>query len=429
MNFTVSTARSLKGELSVPGDKSISHRSIMLGSIAKGKTHISNFLTGDDCMTTISAFRQMGIPIDFIAPSSVIVHGQGLQGLEPPKTTIDAGNSGTTARLLLGLLSGQKFQSAITGDASLLRRPMKRVTAPLRLMNASIDGRDDGGYLPIQIKASNLSGIEYHLPVASAQVKSALILATIYADSPTVIYEPALSRNHTEMMLSSLGASIEVSGNKITVSPAIELYSQDCDVPGDISSAAFFITAALLVPNSSLTIKQVGLNPTRTGILDAYRQMGADILIENESSSGGELKGDITVKSSPLKAITIEGSIIPRLIDEIPIIALAATQAAGTTIIRDAQELKVKESDRIGAVVSMLKKFGTNIETTDDGMIIHGPVTLKGALIDSGMDHRIAMSAAIGGLIARGETTVTGWEWVNISFPGFQDAIKKLKCC
>jgi len=426
LNYTISPVRYLKGELSIPGDKSVSHRSIMLGSIAKGKSHISNFLTGDDCMTTISAFRQMGVQIDFIAPSSVIVHGQGLNGLIPPNATIDAGNSGTTARLLLGLLSGQKFKSSITGDSSLMRRPMKRVTVPLRLMNASIEGPNDGGYLPLQINQSSLSGIKYHLPVASAQVKSALILATLYADSPSVIYEPALSRNHTEMMLNSFGASIEVTGNKITVCPVNELYAQDLDVPGDISSAAFFITAALIVPNSSITLKQVGLNPTRTGILDIYRQMGADILIENESSSGGELKGDITVRSSELKAMTIEGSMIPRLIDEIPVIALAATQAVGTTIIRDAQELKVKESDRINSVVSMLKAFGAHIEATGDGMIIHGPVTLKSASIDSLTDHRIAMTAAIGGLISRGDTTVTGWEWVNISFPGFQDAIKKL---
>jgi 3-phosphoshikimate 1-carboxyvinyltransferase len=369
----------------------------------------------------------MRIPIDFTAPSSVTVHGQGLNGLNPPKDTIDAGNSGTTARLLLGLLSGQKFQSSITGDASLLRRPMKRVTAPLRLMNASIEGQGDGGYLPLHIKQSSLSGIEYYLPVASAQVKSALMLATLYADSPSVLYEPALSRNHTEAMLKSFGASVEVSGNKITVSPVKELYAQNLDVPGDISSAAFFLTAGLLVPNSSLTIKQVGINPTRTGIIDAYRQMGADILIENETSSGGELKGDITVKSSSLKAITIEGSMIPRLIDEIPVIALAATQAIGTTIIRDAQELKVKESDRIGTVVSMLKAFGANIEATDDGMIIYGQAALKGTTIDSLMDHRIAMTAAIAGLIACGETTITGWEWVKTSFPNFYETIKKLE--
>ena len=428
MRININPVGRLNGELSVPGDKSISHRSIMFGSIAKGKSVVTNFLTGDDCMTTISAFKQMGILVDFIAPTKVIVHGRGLNGLLTPKSTIDAGNSGTTARLLIGLLSAQRFKSSITGDASLLRRPMKRVITPLILMNAVIKGYDDNGYLPLHIQESKLSGIEYKLPVASAQVKSALILATLYADSASILTEPAVSRNHTEMMLKSFGASIEVEGNKITIFPAEELFAQDCDVPGDISSAAFFITAGLLIPNSILTIKNVGLNPTRTGILEAYKLMGADISIENESTSGGEVRGDITVKSSLLKAISIGGSMIPRLIDEIPIIALAATQAIGTTIIRDAQELKVKESNRIDAVASMLKKFGARIEATDDGMIIHGHTPLNGASIDSMMDHRIAMTAAIGGLIAKGETTVTGWEWVKISFPGFYETIKMLEC-
>lgn len=411
----------------MPGDKSISHRSIMLGSISKGNTRISNFLTGEDCMTTISAFKQMGITIEFIAPNTVLVHGKGLHGLTPPSSIIDAGNSGTTARLLLGLLSGQNFQSTITGDPSLQRRPMKRVINPLRLMNAKIEDKYDSGYLPLVIDKSKLFGIEYALPIASAQVKSALILATLYAQSPTILYEPALSRDHTELMLNSFGATIHVAENKIIIDPALELYAQDCSVPGDISSAAFFITAGLIVPDSIVTIKDVGLNPTRTGILDVYKKMGAQILIQNETLSGGELKGDITVKSSDLKAVTIEGSLIPRLIDEIPIIALAATQAFGTTVIKDAQELKVKESDRIMAVVTMLKNFGADIEATDDGMIINGPTQLKGAFIDSRKDHRIAMTAAIAGLIARGQTSISGWEWVNISFPGFNEALKKLE--
>jgi len=426
LNTNFSAIKSLNGELFIPGDKSISHRSIMLGSIAKGTSKVTNFLPGDDCFSTISAFKQMGIEIEFLPPARVIVHGKGLFGLNAPLSTIDAGNSGTTARLLLGLLSGQNFKSSLTGDSSLRRRPMKRVTTPLQLMNASIRGDNGCEFLPLEINKSNISGIKYAMPVASAQVKSALILATLYADSPSTIVEPAKSRNHTETMLSSFGADIKVVDNTITVMPAKELYAQDCIVPGDISSAAFFIAAGLLVADSNITLRQVGLNPTRTGIIDVFKQMGADIVIENESFSGGELIGDITVKTSQLKATTIEGDLIPRLIDEIPIIALAATQAEGTTIIRDAQELKVKESDRIGTVVSMLKQFGAKVEGTDDGMIIEGPTPLNGCTVDSKHDHRIAMTAAIGGILATGETQVLEWEWVNISFPGFLDSLKKL---
>jgi len=427
LNLSITPTRSLYGDIEVPGDKSISHRSVILSSIARGTSRISNFLMGADCLATITAFRQMGISIDLSDPSKVLVHGQGLNGLSHSKTVIDAGNSGTMARLLLGLLSGQSFESSITGDASLTKRPMKRVVSPLRLMNAKISGANDAYFLPLTIFGSKLTGIEYQMPVASAQVKSALILATLYADSPTTLHEPQICRNHTEVMLKSFGARLHIENYKIIVYPADELYSQDIKVPGDISSAAFFITAGLLVPNSCITIRRAGINPTRTGILDVYRQMGARITIENENSSGGELYGDITVKTSQLKGTVVSGSLIPRLIDEIPIIALAATQATGTTIIRDAQELKVKESDRIETVASLLQNLGADVIATDDGLVINGPTPLKGALIETRMDHRIAMTAAIAGLIAQGETTIQGWEWVNTSFPEFYQMLKKLE--
>ncbi|MDN5276172.1 MAG: 3-phosphoshikimate 1-carboxyvinyltransferase [Clostridiales bacterium] len=426
MKITITPAKRLAGEIRVPGDKSISHRAIMLGSIAKGDTHITYFLMSDDCLSTIRAFRQMGVLIEIIDSETVTVKGQGLHGLKAPNAAIDAGNSGTTARLLAGLLSGQSFSSTITGDESLRRRPMDRVIIPLRKMGANISGVQDK-YLPLSIKGSLLKGVEYHMPVASAQVKSCLILATLYADSPSRLYEPAPSRNHTELMLQAFGGRLDINGNEITAYPADQLYGQHVHVPGDISSAAFFITAGLLVPNSTVILKGVGLNPTRTGILDVYREMGGNITIENISTSGGEQIGDIIVSTSNLKATVIGGQLIPRLIDEIPVIALAATQAHGTTVIKDAQELKVKESDRIATVVDILSRLGADIEATDDGMVIHGPTPLKGNAVDSFGDHRLAMMAAIAGLIAQGETTINSWECVNISFPGFYDMLKILQ--
>ncbi|MBM7581697.1 3-phosphoshikimate 1-carboxyvinyltransferase [Caldicoprobacter guelmensis] len=426
MKLTVTPAKRLAGEIRIPGDKSISHRAIMLGSIAKGDTHISHFLMSDDCLSTIRAFRQMGVPIEITNPETVIVKGQGLHGLKAPNSAIDAGNSGTTARLLAGLLAGQSFNSIITGDDSLRKRPMDRVIIPLRQMGANITGTQDK-YLPLSIRGSALKGINYHMPVASAQVKSCLILATLYADTPSRIFEPALSRNHTELMLQAFGGRLDIYNNEIIAYPANQLYGQHVHVPGDISSAAFFITAGLLVPNSTLVLKGVGLNPTRTGILDVYKEMGGDIAIENTSTSGGEPMGDIIVKTSNLEGTVIGGQLIPRLIDEIPVIALAATQAQGTTIIKDAQELKVKESNRIATVVDILSRLGADIEATDDGMVIHGPTPLKGNQVDSFGDHRLAMMAAIAGLIAQGETTINSWECVNISFPGFYDVLSSLQ--
>lgn len=426
MKLTVTPAKRLAGEIRVPGDKSISHRAIMLGSIAKGDTHITHFLMSDDCLSTIRAFRQMGVPIEITDSETVTVKGQGLHGLKAPNSVIDAGNSGTTARLLAGLLAGQSFNSIITGDDSLRRRPMDRVIIPLRQMGADITGTQDK-YLPLSIRGSALKGINYHMPVASAQVKSCLILATLYADTPTHIFEPAPSRNHTELMLQAFGGRLDIHDNEIIAYPADQLYGQHVHVPGDISSAAFFITAGLLVPNSTVVLKGVGVNPTRTGILDVYREMGGDIAIENTFTSGGEPMGDIIVKTSNLKGTVIGGQLIPRLIDEIPVIALAATQVQGTTIIKDAQELKVKESNRIATVVDILSRLGADIEATDDGMVIHGPTPLKGNQVDSFGDHRLAMMAAIAGLIAQGETTINSWECVNISFPGFYDVLSSLQ--
>lgn len=434
MQKVITPVGQLIGEVKVPGDKSISHRGVMLGAIAKGKTRLSHFLAGEDCLNTIRAFESMGIEIhmesslneDGSEDQTVLIQGKGLHGLGKPQYPIQAGNSGTTARLLAGILAGQGFSAILDGDQSLRKRPMDRIIQPLRLMGAKIDSAS-GNTLPLTIEGSKLEGIEYTLPVASAQVKSAIIFASLYAHSPTVIHQPALSRDHTEVMLKQFGGLLETQNLILTSYPAQELYGQDIRIPGDISSAAFFITAALLVPGSSIIMKKVGLNPTRTGILDAYRQMGADITITNIDDDSGEPAGDIKASHCQLQGIEISGSIVPRLIDEIPILALAATQAHGTTLIRDAAELKVKESNRIDAVVRCLQALGADIEPTEDGMVINGPTPLKGNIVTCEMDHRIAMMAAIAGLIAKGETIITDGQWVDVSYPGFFLQIDKLR--
>ncbi len=427
MKVIITSSGPLKGEINIPGDKSISHRGVMLGAISRGTTRLTNFLMGEDCLNTINAFRSMGVQIEIQEDNTVLIKGNGLKGLKQPETKIDAGNSGTTTRLLLGILAGQKFTSVIDGDPSLRKRPMRRVTVPLSQMGAIISGAKGGEYLPLTIEGSNLKGIEYSLPVASAQVKSAIILATLFADSESKIIEPAKSRDHTELMLQHFGGSINVDGNNITVRPVDELYAQSFRVPGDISSAAYFITAALLIEGSEITMKNVGLNPTRTGIIDVYKRMGAKIQISNTRLEGNEPVGDITAAYSNLKGITLGGGTIPRLIDELPIIALAATQASGTTVIKDAEELKVKESNRIDTVVNGLKTLGANIEATDDGMIIRGPTNLSDGSIESHMDHRIAMMGAIAGLVSKGQTTLNGGEWIDISYPGFFKVIENLQ--
>ncbi|MCI1959457.1 MAG: 3-phosphoshikimate 1-carboxyvinyltransferase [Clostridia bacterium] len=427
MNITVKPADSLNGTITVPGDKSISHRSVMLGSISNGTTHVSGFLTGADCLATVDCFRKMGIEID-INGTNVTIHGKGMHGLKKPDAQLDCKNSGTTIRLISGILAAQPFNCSITGDASIQKRPMDRIRNPLALMGAKIDGNENKKlYAPLKITGAKLTGIHYTLPVASAQVKSAVILAGLYADGETVITEPEPTRDHTEIMLNYLGADISHNGFDIICRPVKELYAKDIYVPGDISSAAYFMVAAAITDNSDITITNVGVNPTRTGIIDVLNAMGADIKIINEKNVCGEKVADIRVKNSKLKGTEIGGAIIPRLIDEIPIIAVCACFADGTTVIKDAQELKVKETNRIKTVVEELKKMGADITETDDGMVINGTGMLKGAEINSHDDHRIAMSMAVAALKAKDSTTIENAESVDISFPGFFNFLEKLK--
>lgn len=424
MDKIINSKTGLKGTIKIPGDKSISHRAVMFGSLAKGDTEITGFLRGDDCMSTISCFKKLGIDID-VTDDKVIVHGKGLKGLSAPKETLDVGNSGTTIRLISGILSAQNFDSVLNGDASIQKRPMKRVINPLSLMGASIESTNDG-YAPLTIHGSKLKAIEYTMPVASAQVKSAILLASLFAEGTTVINEPVASRDHTEIMLNYFGADIKNNKGVITSSPVDELYGRNLEVPGDISSAAFFMVAGLVVPDSHIIIENVGINPTRTGIIDALQAMGGYVKVLNERKSGGELVGDIEVKTSHLKATTLEGSIIPRMIDEIPVFAVAALCAEGTTYVKDASELKVKESNRIATMSTELGKMGVTITETDDGMIIEGNQKLKGSTVYSHLDHRVAMSCAIAALIAEGITTITDADCVGISFPDFYDILENL---
>ena len=416
----------LKGSFELIGDKSISHRAVMFSSISKGHNKISNFLMGEDCLSTISCFRKMGVDIQ-IDGKDVYVKGNGLYGLKRPKEILDVGNSGTTIRLMMGILAGNKFDATLIGDNSIAKRPMKRVTDPLRLMGCNIEGKDDANYTPIKIYGGDLKAIDYHMPVASAQVKSALILASLYANDTSFIYEKVKSRNHTEIMLKSFGADINVENLKISVNPVNELFSQDIYVPGDISSAAFIIVSALITKGSEVIIKNVGLNETRTGIIDVVKNMNGNIEIINERLVGGELVGDLLVRyTKDLCATTIDKDIIPRLIDEIPVIAVLATQAEGTTIIKDAQELKVKESNRIKSMVENLKILGADIEELEDGMIIKGKSKLNGGKIKTFKDHRIAMAFSTLNLISAEKIKLYNEDCINVSFPGYFDLIKSL---
>lgn len=408
----------LKGEITVPGDKSISHRGIMLGALANGTTSITNFLKGADCLSTISCFQKMGIEIEE-TENEILVHGKGLHGLSAPKEILDAGNSGTTTRLISGILAGQNFSCDLTGDASIQKRPMKRIMTPLSMMGADITSVHNNGCAPLHIKGAPLKGISYQSPVASAQVKSCVLFAGLYADGKTSVTEPFLSRNHSELMLSSFGASVQTCGTTATIEPEPVLTAQKVEVPGDISSAAFFIAAGLLIPGSELLIKNVGINPTRDGILRVCRQMGADLELLNTRTQCGEPVADILVKHSELNGTVIEGDLIPTLIDELPVIAVMAACANGETIIRNAEELKVKESNRLEIIVHHLSEMGCDITGTEDGMIIRGGKPLHGAVLDSHLDHRIAMSFAVAGLVADGETEITNADCVNISYPGF----------
>ena len=425
MNMSITRSAGLRGELCIPGDKSISHRAIMFGALSNGTTEITNFLQGADCLSTISCFQAMGVDIDN-RTDRVLIHGVGLHGLKAPKQMLDVGNSGTTTRLISGILAGQDFTSSLNGDASIQKRPMKRIMEPLSQMGADIRSLKGNGCAPLEIHGGQLHGISYQSPVASAQVKSCVLLAGLYADASTSVTEPVLSRNHTELMLTGFGAKVTSVGTTATIEPEPKLIGQSISVPGDISSAAYWIAAGLAVPNSELVLKNVGINPTRDGILRVVEAMGANIKREHVHTVSGELVCDLVVTSSSLHGTTISCELIPTLIDEIPVIAVLACFAEGETVIRDAQELKVKESNRIDTVVEGLRAMGADATATDDGMIIHGGKPLHGAVIDSHMDHRIAMSFAIAGLMCDEPTTILSADSVEISYPDFYESLKKL---
>lgn len=424
MNLTQAN-NPLRGEVKIPGDKSISHRAVMFGALAEGTTRVTNFLQGADCLSTISCFQKLGIAIEN-TPTEICIHGKGLHGLTAPTDILDVGNSGTTTRLISGILAGQSFASTLTGDASIQSRPMGRIIKPLTMMNASIESIKGNQCAPLQIQGRPLKAIHYDSPVASAQVKSCILLAGLYADGITCVTEPYLSRNHTELMLSHFGANVHSVGTSALIEPSPSLHSLDIRVPGDISSAAYFIAAALLVPGSEVLIKDVGINPTRDGMLRVCKAMGADITLLNERTAAGEPVADLLVRHSSLHATVIEGEIIPTLIDEIPILAVLAAYAEGTTIIRDAQELKVKESNRLDIMVKNLSSMGCDIEGTDDGMIIHGGKPLHFASVDSFLDHRIAMSFAVAGLAAEGGIKILRSDCVDISYPQFYADLESL---
>lgn len=416
--------KKIKGKISVPGDKSISHRAVMIAGISKGKSLIRGFLKSDDCMSTIGCMKRLGVDISEVS-SGLIVYGKGLHGLCKSESILDAGNSGTTMRLISGILAGQEFISTITGDESLRKRPMSRITVPLRQMGAVIDGAGAGENAPLSIRGGRLKGIEYKLPVPSAQVKSAVLLAGLYAENITRIIEPVVSRDHTEVMLRYLGAEITKTENTIEISKS-ELLGNEIEVPGDISSAAFFVAAAAAMPGSELIVRGAGVNPTRTGIIDVLIDMGADIKYENLRIVCGEAMADIIVHGRQLHGTVISGGIIPRMIDEVPALAVIAAVAEGTTVITGAGELRVKESDRIAAIVSQLEKLGVRIRELEEGIEIEGPNKIKGGEAESFGDHRIAMAMAVCGLFADGDVRIKGKEAVSISFPGFFDILSEI---
>lgn len=414
----------LHGELTVPGDKSISHRAVMFGSLAKGTTKITHFLEGADCLSTISCFRKMGIDIENNS-GEILVHGKGLHGLSAPVDILDVGNSGTTTRLISGILAGQNFVSELTGDDSIQSRPMKRIMTPLLSMGADIASIKGNNCVPLRITGHPLKAIHYDSPVASAQVKSCVLLAGMYSDGITSVTEPVLSRNHTEIMLNYFGARVTSEGTTASIAPEPYLFAREITVPGDISSAAYFIAAGLLVPGSEILLKNVGINPTRDGLLRVCKDMGADITLLNVNMDG-EPTADLLVRASSLHGTTVGGEIIPTLIDEIPMIAVMAAFAEGTTVIKDAKELKVKESDRILVMAENLSRMGADITPTEDGMIIHGGKPLHGAEIDSYLDHRVAMSFAVAGLLCDGPLSIKGGDCVKISYPEFYEDLYRL---
>ncbi|AKL93958.1 3-phosphoshikimate 1-carboxyvinyltransferase AroA [Clostridium aceticum] len=423
--LATSKINKIQGKITVPGDKSISHRAVMLSSISKGVSRIQGFLRGEDCLSTIACFQGLGIEIEDKG-KEIIVQGKGLYGLKEPMDVLDAGNSGTTMRLLSGILAGQEFLTIVTGDSSLRKRPMARVAVPLRKMGAVIEGRDHGNLAPLVIRGGSLKAIDYASPVSSAQVKSAILLAGLYSEGSTIVREEITSRDHTEKMLKSLGAKITTGEGKVTVEKS-ELYNQDeIQVPGDISSAAFFMAAAAAIPDSHLIIEKVGLNPTRTGIVDVLKEMGAEIEIDNVFTSGGEEIGDIIIKGKKLQGTSIGKEIMPRLIDEIPVIAVIAAVAEGKTIITGAEELKVKESNRITSMVTEMKKLGIQVTELPDGMEIEGNNKISGSTVESYGDHRIAMAMAIAGLFASDPVKINNSECIAVSFPEFEEMLKQV---
>jgi len=425
--LTIHSGHSLIGQCRVPGDKSISHRAVIFGSIAEGRTRIRNFLNGHDCFATVNVMRALGVRIDERSATELVVVGVGLNGLQEPEDVLDCANSGTTIRLMTGLLAGQSFASVLTGSEQIRRRPMGRIAAPLRQMGARIVGRQEGKLAPLSIAPADLKAIEYDMPVASAQVKSCVLLAGLYAHGLTIVREPGPARDHTERMLIAMGAPIEVLGSTIHGErPQRPLKPLDLTVPGDISSAAFLLAAGALVPGSNLTIADVGINPTRIGIVDALAEMGAAIQYKSRTEQGGEPTANLVVTTSELRGRTFGGEQIVTMIDELPTLAVVATQAVGRTIIRDAGELRVKEVDRIDATVTELKKMGARITGTEDGFIIDGPTPLHGAVVDSHGDHRLAMALTVAALIAKGSTTIYNAHVTADSFPGFESTLRAL---
>lgn len=426
--LVIQPSKGLKGDISLPGDKSLSHRSVMLAAIAEGDTSITGFLTGEDTLNTLRAVRMLGISVDETGPGGYLVHGRGLDGLSEPSDALDLGNAGTGIRLLAGLLAGQRFFSVLTGDQYLRKRPMGRITEPLRRMGAAIDGREGGMFAPLAIRGAGerTRPLEYASPVASAQVKSAVLLCGLFADGLTSVIEPSKSRDHTERMLRFFGADVAEDGLRVSVKGRRRLRPKGAlQIPSDISSAAFFIVAASIVPGSDITVRNVGVNPTRTGVLDILAEMGADIAFENRREQAGEPVADLRVRHRKLRGIRIGGDIIPRAIDEIPVLCVAAAYADGTTTITDARELRVKESDRIATMAAELGKLGASVRELPDGMEIRGKNTLPGGVCESHGDHRVAMSIAVAGLASQGTTTVRDTAWIDTSFPGFEALLRK----
>jgi 3-phosphoshikimate 1-carboxyvinyltransferase len=424
----VGRVESLRGRIRVPGDKSISHRTLLLGCLAHGQSSIRGFLPSADCLATLGCVRALGIQVEADDATTLTVHGRGLHGLRKPRAPLDCVRSGTTMRLLAGIVAGQAFEGPevrLTGDPQLLRRPMGRIARPLRRMGAAVETTD--GHAPLTIYGRKLHGCEHRLPVPSAQVKSAILLAALYAEGSTIVHQPGPARDHTELMLKAMGADVAIAGLTVTLTPpSAPLSPLDLTVPGDISSASFPLAASLLVPGAEVTVEGVGVNPTRTGLFDVLRSMGTDVTLENQRDEGGEPVADVSVHASRLRSAKVRGHTVVRMIDEFPLLAVVATQAEGVTVVRDAAELRVKETDRIAVMASELKKMGGRIVPQPDGFVVAGPTQLRGAVVDSHGDHRIAMALAVAGLVARGETMVEHADCIADSFPGFEETMQAL---